>query len=82
MLTKARGPGRTPLSPREQEVQALLAQGCRGTETAERLGLSGETVRTHVRNAMGKLDAKTRAHAVAIAVESGVISPTSDDEQA
>lgn len=62
------------LSEREREVLAGLAQGARGNELAEELGLSGETVRTHVRNAMGKLEARTRAQAVAIAVEGGVIS--------
>jgi DNA-binding CsgD family transcriptional regulator len=64
----------TPLSRREREVLMRLAQGARGTELAEELGLSGETVRTHVRNAMGKLEARTRAQAVAIAVERGEIS--------
>jgi len=66
------------LSPREREVLGLLAQGCRGTEMAEMLGLSGETVRTHVRNAMTKLHARTRAQAVAMAVESGMVSSTPD----
>lgn len=79
MLTNGLEGRRPPLSPREQQVLSLLAQGCRGTETAEKLGLSGETVRTHVRNAMNKLDARTRAQAVAIAVDRGVISPTAED---
>jgi DNA-binding CsgD family transcriptional regulator len=44
-----------------------------GEEVAVRLGLSPETVRTHVRNAMDKLEAHTRVHAVAIALRQGEI---------
>ena len=47
----------------------LLSQGLSGTEIAERLFLSPETVRTHVRNAMSKLGASTRSQAVAIALQ-------------
>ena len=54
----------------------LLAQGQRAPEVALELGLSPETVRTHVRNAMRKLGATTRVQAVAIAVESGAVSPS------
>jgi DNA-binding CsgD family transcriptional regulator len=41
---------------------------------AERLCVSPETIKSHVQNAMGKLGAHTRAHAVAIALVSGQIS--------
>jgi DNA-binding NarL/FixJ family response regulator len=61
------------LSPREREVLDLLAQGLNGEEVAVRLMLSPETVRTHVRNAMEKLEANTRVHAVAIALRQGEI---------
>lgn len=61
------------LSPREREVLDLLAQGLNGEEVAARLVLSPETVRTHVRNAMEKLEANTRVHAVAIALRQGEI---------
>jgi DNA-binding NarL/FixJ family response regulator len=57
------------LSAREQEVVELLAAGLNGEQIAERLVLSPETVKTHVRNAMHRLDARTRAHAVAIAIQ-------------
>lgn len=56
------------LSRREREILDCLAQGLTGEDAARRLFLSPETVRTHVRNAMRKLDAKTRVHAVALAV--------------
>jgi DNA-binding NarL/FixJ family response regulator len=62
------------LSPREREVLELLSQGLSGEEAAKRLFLSSETVRTHVRNAMSKLGAATRVHAVALALQSGEIS--------
>ena len=63
------------LSPREREIMHLLAQGLTGEQVAERLVLSAETVKTHIRNAMGKLEASTRVHAVAIALREGLISP-------
>lgn len=63
------------LSRREQEVLALLADGLNGEEAAERLVLSPETVRTHIRNAMGKLGAHTRAGAVVSAIQRGEIGP-------
>jgi DNA-binding NarL/FixJ family response regulator len=70
------GNGRTKtLSPREREILGLLSKGLSGEEVAKQLYLSPETVRTHVRNAIGKLDAATRAHAVALALQRGEISP-------
>lgn len=66
-------PGSRPLSAREREVLGYLAEGLSGAAIAERLVLSPETVRTHVRNAMEKLGASTRSQAVALALESGVI---------
>jgi DNA-binding NarL/FixJ family response regulator len=56
------------LSEREREILDLLAQGLTGEEAAARLFLSPETVRTHIRNAMRKLQADTRVHAVALAL--------------
>jgi GAF domain-containing protein len=51
----------------------MLAEGLSGAAIAERLVLSPETVRTHVRNAMDKLGASTRSQAVALALEHGQI---------
>lgn len=61
------------LSPREREILELLSQGFSGEDAAEELSLSSETVRTHVRNAMSKLGAATRVHAVALALQRGEI---------
>jgi DNA-binding NarL/FixJ family response regulator len=62
------------LSKREREIMDLLAQGLTGEDVAERLVLSSETVKTHIRNAMSKLEAHTRVHAVAIALRQGYIT--------
>jgi DNA-binding NarL/FixJ family response regulator len=63
------------LSPREREIMDLLAHGLTGEQVAERLFLSPETIKTHIRNAMSKLEATTRVHAIAIALREGYISP-------
>ena len=57
------------LSNRESEILTLLADGLTGEEIAQRLVLSPETVRTHVRNAMTKLEAPTRTAAVVKALD-------------
>ena len=49
----------TAISPREREVLDLLSRGMNGEQAAAALFLSPETIRTHVRNAMEKLDAHT-----------------------
>jgi DNA-binding CsgD family transcriptional regulator len=59
------------LSGREREVVHLVALGRSGPEIAEELGIAHDTVRTHVRNAMEKLGARSRAHMVAKALGEG-----------
>jgi len=49
------------LSPREQQVTALVCLGFTNAQIANRLVLSRETVKTHVRNALYKLDLRNRA---------------------
>ena len=61
------------LTPRERQVMTLIASGLTSEQIAERLVVSGETVRTHARNALAALGARTRAHGVAIALEEGLI---------
>jgi DNA-binding NarL/FixJ family response regulator len=61
------------LSRREAEILELLSTGLSGEEIAEHLVLSPETIRTHVRNATGKLGARTRTEAVVRALERGEI---------
>jgi DNA-binding NarL/FixJ family response regulator len=55
----------------------MLAEGLTGEQIAKRLVLSPETVRTHVRNAMEKLDARTRTEAVVKAIDREEIQRTS-----
>jgi PAS domain S-box-containing protein len=59
------------LSPRELEIVRLVAMGDSGPEIADELHISHDTVRTHVRNAMAKLGARSRAHLVARALGDG-----------
>ena len=61
------------LSPREREIVALVAMGNSGPEIAAQLHISAETVRTHMRNAMAKMGARSRAHLVAKALADGAI---------
>lgn len=73
------GPGRTtvdgdaPLSDRELEVLRLLADGRSNPEIAAALSISRHTARAHVSNILRKLDATTRAEAVAAAHRRGVV---------
>jgi DNA-binding CsgD family transcriptional regulator len=62
------------LTPREREIMHLMAEGLTGDAIGDRLVLSVETVRTHVRNAIRKLQARNRVHAIAIALERGEIA--------
>ncbi len=61
------------LSSSELRVLALVAEGGSTEATAEVLSLSPHTVRTHMRNVMRKLEASSRAHAVAIAIREAAI---------
>ncbi len=62
------------LTQREREVLRLLADGLANEEIGKRLFISPETVRTHVRKAMTKLEADTRTQAVATALRQSLIS--------
>ena len=62
------------LTQREREVLRLLADGHANEEIGKRLHISPETVRTHVRKAMAKLEADTRTQAVATALRQHIIS--------
>lgn len=65
------------LSPREQEVMDLLAEGATNAQIAERLIIAESTVKTHVRNIFRKLEASNRAEAVARASQIGLLSSES-----
>jgi len=62
------------VTKREREILRLLADGMRNEEVARRLSISPLTVRSHVKNAMHKLEADTRTEAVAKALRESLIS--------
>jgi DNA-binding NarL/FixJ family response regulator len=69
------GAGAPPqLTQREREVLRLLSDGFANEEIGRELFISPETVRTHIRKAMGKLGAETRTQAVAKALRLSLIA--------
>ena len=74
ILLSPRATSRVPqLSPREREIMHLMAEGRTAEQIGEEASVSVETVRTHVRNVIRKLQARNRVHAIAIALERGEI---------
>ena len=63
-----------PLTPRERDVIALLAEGLSNKEIAGRLGISPDTAKFHVGRVIDKLDATGRTDAVAHAARRGIIN--------
>lgn len=63
----------SPLTPREEEVLQLIADGCSTAEVAARLFISGKTVKNHLASIYEKLEARDRTQAVLSAVRSGII---------
>jgi len=61
------------LSARQREILQMLADGMQTDAVAEKLGLSTETVRTHTKRILAKLEASTRTQAVAIGIRHGLI---------
>jgi DNA-binding NarL/FixJ family response regulator len=58
---------------REVEVLQLISDGLVNREIGQRLFLSEETVKSHVRHLLAKLQARSRAHAVAVGFRRGII---------
>jgi len=69
-LTKER---ENMLTAREREILQLLADGMSNADVAAKLFISQETVKSHVRHILTKLEADTRTHAVAIALRDSII---------
>ena len=61
------------LTNREREILQLLADGMSNGEVAKKLFISQETVKSHVRHILAKLEADTRTQAVAIALREAII---------
>lgn len=62
------------LSLREQEVLQLVAKGASNKQIADQLFISETTVKAHLRTILGKLHARNRAEAVALAADKGLLS--------
>ncbi len=83
VLLSERVTSRLPnLSPREREIMHLMAEGGTAQDVGARVGVSVETVRTHVRNVIRKLQARNRVHAIAIALQRGDITIDRDEPKA
>ena len=81
ILLSPRATERAPqLSPREREIMHEMAEGLTAEKIGAKLGVTVETVRTHVRNAIRKLQARNRVHAIALALERGEIELDQDPE--
>jgi len=65
--------GQDILTQREREILQLLADGMSNADVATRLFISQETVKSHVRHILAKLEAETRTQAVAIALREAMI---------
>jgi two-component system, NarL family, nitrate/nitrite response regulator NarL len=61
------------LTPREQEVLRLVAEGLTNRRIGERLGISEHTVKFHVNSILGKLGAQTRGEAIALGARLGLL---------
>ena len=63
------------LTPRELEVLTLIAEGHTAAEVAQQLGISPKTVENRKQSIFAKLDVQNQAHAVAVALRSGILAP-------
>lgn len=81
VLNQFRGLGKTmegivaPLTNRETQILSYIAEGNSNKVVAHILGISEQTIKNHVSAILRKLNANDRAHAVALALHSGWISP-------
>jgi DNA-binding NarL/FixJ family response regulator len=88
VLNQFRGMGKTmegivaPLTNRETQILTYVAEGNSNKEIARILAISEQTIKNHVSAILRKLNANDRAHAVALALHSGWISPEAKPRKA
>jgi DNA-binding NarL/FixJ family response regulator len=70
-----RGTAIGELTTRELDVLTLIGQGLSNTEIADKLCISGVTVKSHVGRIFGKLDLRDRAAAIVYAYDNGIVAP-------
>ncbi|ADB49050.1 response regulator transcription factor [Conexibacter woesei] len=75
LLGRVRAPDGEPVTDREREVLALVAQGATNREAARRLFISEATIKTHLLHVYAKLGVNDRAAAVAAAYDRGLLRP-------
>jgi DNA-binding CsgD family transcriptional regulator len=71
----------TTLSNRQMQVLGLVAEGATDNEIAIQLGLSAKTISFYMKEIRARLDARSRAHAVALAMRQGILSGNPSPEQ-
>ena len=72
-VPKTNAPSVEALTNREREILTLVSQGMTNPQIAEKLVISPSTVHFHIHNTLAKLQAETRAEAVAIAIRNDLI---------
>lgn len=77
LLNAMRTPEQQPvtLTPREMDVLRLIVEGQSNKEIARNLNLTEETVKSHVRHILNKLDVQSRTQAAMAAIRIGILSP-------
>ena len=65
--------GIKPLSPRQVVILRRIAEGRENKQIAYDMGITENTVKTHVKEIFYRLEAKDRAHAVALAIRRGLV---------
>ncbi len=70
-----------PLTNRETQIMRYIADGNTNKEIGLALGISEQTIKSHVSAILRKLNANDRAHAVALAIRSSLISPESRKQE-
>jgi len=76
---QAAPPALAELTERERDILTLIARGLSNAQIAGRLVISPLTAKSHVRNILRKLDCHDRAALVALAYETGFVTPGDDD---